>query len=109
MPTRRSEAKQGHIGDAGQVGPKDRQGVFVNAFKCRRCSLEFQLYSWRRDRHKVGQVFCPECGEQTPMLHWRTCVNQSREVGSGEDGAWEIFNLTTRFSDFLLMDDSVVG
>jgi len=74
------------------VGAEDREGVFVHAFKCRRCGLEFQLYSWRRDRHKVGGVFCPECGEQTPMLHWRTCVNESKEVGrQDEDG--EIYKL----------------
>ncbi|HEY4686400.1 MAG TPA: hypothetical protein VII57_10195 [Dehalococcoidia bacterium] len=90
------------------VGLKDREGVFVHAFKCRRCLLEFQLYSWRRDRHKVGQVFCPECGERTRMLHWRTCLNESRELTS-QEGAQEIYNLTTRFPGFVLMDDSAVG
>lgn len=90
------------------VGVEDREGVFVHAFKCRVCGLEFQLYSWRRDRHKVGSVFCPECGEQTPMLHWRTCVNESKELGR-QDEEGEIYKLTTRFPNFILMDDSDVG
>jgi hypothetical protein len=92
----------------GAVPPEEREGVFVHAFKCRRCGLEFQLYSWRRDRHKVGETFCPECGEPTPMLHWRTCVNESRNIGRQEE-EWEIYKLTTRFPGFVLMDDSVVG
>jgi DNA-directed RNA polymerase subunit RPC12/RpoP len=96
------------IDEARTVLPEDREGVFVHAFKCRRCGLEFQLYSWRRDRHRVGGIFCPECGEQTPMLHWRTCVNESREVGRQEE-EWEIYKLTTRFPGFILMDDSAVG
>jgi hypothetical protein len=90
------------------VQPEEREGVFVHAFKCRQCGLEFQLYSWRSDRHRVGNVFCPECGEATPMLHWRTCVNESRQVGTRED-AWEIYKLTTRFPDFVLLADSAVG
>ena len=94
--------------ESKQVRAEDREGVFVHTFKCRRCGLEFQLYSWLRDRHKVGGVFCPECGEQTPMLHWRTCVNESTEVGNQEDD-WEIYKLATRFPDFVLMDDSAVG
>ncbi len=92
---------------SSRVRVEEREGVFVHAFKCRSCGLEFQLYSWRRDRHKVGQVFCPECGEQTPMLHWRTCVNQSKQVGRQEED-WEIYKLTTRFPGFVLMDDSAV-
>jgi hypothetical protein len=91
-----------------KVPPIEREGVFVNAFKCRVCGLEFQLYSWKRDRHRVGSVFCPECGEKTPMLHWRTCVNESTEVGSREDD-WEIYKMTTRFPGFILVEDSAVG
>src|SRR3972149_5876302 len=75
------------------VGLKDREGVFVHAFKCRRCLLEFQLYSWRRDRHKVGQVFCPECGERTRMLHWRAGLDASPE-GTSPAGAQENRNPT---------------
>lgn len=96
-------------GVLGPVRLQDREGVFVHAFKCLKCRLEFQVYSWRRDRHRVGRVYCPECGERTPMLHWRTCVNESKQQASREEGAWEIYNLTVRFPDFILMDDSVVG
>jgi hypothetical protein len=42
------------------------------------------------------------------MLHWRTCVNESKEVGRQEE-EWEIYKLTTRFPGFILMEDSVVG
>ena len=42
------------------------------------------------------------------MLHWRTCVNESKEVGRQEED-WEIYKLTTRFPGFILMDDSAVG
>jgi hypothetical protein len=91
------------------VTAEQREGVFVHAFKCLKCRLEFQVYSWRRDRHRVGRVFCPECGEQTPMLHWRTCVNESKEPASREDSDWEIYKLNVRFPGFILMGDSVVG
>jgi hypothetical protein len=89
------------------VGVEDREGVFVHAFKCRDCRLEFQLYSWKRDRHRVGEVYCPECGRATRMLHWRACVNPSRTPG-GPESATEIYSLTTRFPGFELMADSAV-
>jgi hypothetical protein len=62
-------AARGKGGPAGPVTIQDREGVFVHAFKCLQCRLEFKLYSWRRDRHRVGQAFFPECGERTSMLH----------------------------------------
>lgn len=95
------------IAPSRRVLPEDREGVFVHAFKCQQCELEFQLFSWLRDRHRIGGVFCPECGEKTPMLHWRTCVNESKELGRQEE-EWEIFRLTTRFPGFILLDDSAV-
>jgi hypothetical protein len=91
-----------------RVPIEEREGVFVHAFKCQLCGLEFQLYSWKKDRHHVGSVFCPECGEQTPMLHLRTCVNESRELGRLDDER-EIYRMTTRYPGFILMDDSAVG
>jgi transcription elongation factor Elf1 len=92
---------------SSRVLPEQREGVFVHAFKCRVCGVEFQVFSWLQDRDRVGEVFCPECGEQTPVLHWRTCFNEAREVGRQEE-EWEIYRLTTRFPGFVLMDDSAV-
>jgi hypothetical protein len=39
---------------SGRVLPNERKGVFVHAFKCRQCGLEFQLFSWLRHCHCVG-------------------------------------------------------
>jgi hypothetical protein len=35
-------------------------------------------------------------------------VNESKELGRQEE-YWEIYKLTTRFPDFVLMDDSAVN
>ncbi len=43
----------------GPVTLQDRQGVFVHSFKCSICDLEFVVFSWRANRHRVGSTFCP--------------------------------------------------
>ena len=58
----------------------DREGVFGHSFKCLDCRLEFAVLSWRRNRHRVGTVFCPECGRQTPMIHWRATLSTERQM-----------------------------
>lgn len=88
------------------VGPvmlEDREGVFIHTFKCRICRLEFMVFSWLADRHRVGTTFCPECGQRTPMLHKRATVNEC--PGFTLDGQTEIFGLSSR-RDSLLMSDS---
>jgi hypothetical protein len=50
-------------------------------------------------------VFCPECGEKTPMLHWRTCVNEHRLLVGGSEER-EIYQLALALPGFALMEDS---
>jgi rRNA maturation endonuclease Nob1 len=37
---------------------------YVYCFKCKACSLEFSVYSWKEDWLDKNKAFCPECGEQ---------------------------------------------
>ena len=37
----------------GPVTLQTRQGVFVHAFKCSICDLEFMVFSWRANRHRT--------------------------------------------------------
>jgi DNA-directed RNA polymerase subunit RPC12/RpoP len=61
----------------GPVGLDKREGVFVHSFKCGNCKLEFVLFSWVANRHRVGETMCPECGRRRPMVHWRAIVSES--------------------------------
>jgi hypothetical protein len=90
----------------GPVTLQDRQGVFAHSFKCSICDLEFVIFSWRADRHRVGSTFCPECGKRTPMIHWRTQTSESLEFCSDGPGR-EIYQMFSP-SDPPLMVDSVV-
>jgi hypothetical protein len=69
----------------------EREGVYVHGFKCRRCGLEFNVYSWSASRHGNGSDYCPECGERTPMFHWRATVNESHDFGL--DSGKEIYGI----------------
>lgn len=86
----------------GPVMLGDREGVFVHSFKCRVCRLEFQLFSWRRERHMVETTFCPECGTRGRKLHWRLPVNESPAFGSGT----EIYRLNPYPHSGGFVDDS---
>lgn len=90
----------------GPVRLRDRQGVFVHSFKCSICDLEFIVFSWRADRHRVGSTFCPECGTRTPMLHWRAQTSESLDFSSGDPGL-EIYQMFST-PDAPLMDDSII-
>jgi hypothetical protein len=90
----------------GPVTLQDRQGVFVHSFKCSICDLEFMVFSWRADRHRVGTTFCPECGERTPMIHWRAQTSDCLDFSSDGPGL-EIFRMFRPF-DGPLMADTVV-
>ena len=89
----------------GPVTLADREGVFVHSFKCSICDLEFAVFSWRADRHGVGRTSCPECGEPTPMLHWRGQTSRSVEFGGDPEGT-EIHQMCP-LVDGPLLDDSV--
>jgi len=90
----------------GPVTLAHRQGVFVHSFKCSLCDLEFVLFSWRANRHRVGTTFCPECGERTPMIHWRTQTSDSLDFRSDGPGR-EIYQMCPQL-DGPLMDDSML-
>lgn len=85
----------------GPVTLADRQGVFAHSFKCSWCDLEFVIFSWRRDRHAVRKISCPECGRATPMLHWLTVLSTSLSFGEGA----EIHDFVP-IGDADLLDDS---
>ena len=87
----------------GPVMLADREGVFIHSFKCRECRLEFMVFSWLPNRHRVGVTFCPECGRQTPMLHRRATVNELHQFTL--HGTNEIYGLSSR-PDSMLMSDS---
>jgi hypothetical protein len=89
----------------GPVRLQDRQGVFAHSFKCSICDLEFVIFSWRANRHRVGSTFCPECGVRTPMIHWRSQTSQSLEFCSDGPGR-EIYQMFSP-ADAALMHDSV--
>ena len=90
----------------GPVTLQDRQGVFVHSFKCSICDLEFVVFSWRADRHRVGSTFCPECGVRSPMIHWRVQTSKSLEFCSDGPGR-EIYQMFSP-SDAALMHDSAL-
>ena len=106
---------EGKVLDANGVAPltmrlpspvtlADREGVFAHSFKCLECDLEFVLFSWRADRHRVGGVICPECGRATPMLHWVTQLSTSQTFVT-DDSQPEIYHYHP-VGDAVLLNDS---
>jgi hypothetical protein len=61
----------------GGVQLVDREGVFAHSFRCDRCTLHFVLFSWSRDRHGVGRISCPECGNRAAFIHRVTHLSDS--------------------------------
>jgi DNA-directed RNA polymerase subunit RPC12/RpoP len=86
---------------------REREGVFVHAFKCMECGLEFHLFSWRANRHRVGEVHCPECGRTTRMIHKRACVNENKKFDALGDR--EIFSLFDAVPGLMRMDEGYGG
>ena len=76
----------------------EREGVFVNGFKCGVCALEFSLYSWKADRHRVGTVGCPECGNRVWFFHWRATLSDAPKMILTSSA--EIFNHFCGFRKF---------
>lgn len=105
VPSDRMMMNTSDLPEPDLVGPvmlADREGVFVHSFKCRVCRLEFMVFSWLPNRHRVGVTFCPECGERTPMLHRRATVNESPSFTL--NGTNEIFGLSGRPDSFVMTD-----
>jgi len=86
----------------------DREGVFAHGFKCRQCDIEFVVFSWLENGPGVGTTYCPECGEQTAMLHWRQTHSESPTMQLGP--RTEIFALMQIVGTHRpMLDDSDVG
>ena len=85
------------------VTPSEREGVFINGFKCGACQVEFNVYSWKQDRHRVGTVSCPECGNRERFMHWRVTVNEAPRMTL--DASAEIYKLA-HHPGSQMMDDS---
>jgi hypothetical protein len=83
LPGERTKVRVGDVAlppEKGPVSLESREGVYIHAFKCRVCQLQFHVFSWRANRHRVGEVFCPECGQTTPMFHFRVCINENLDL-----------------------------
>ena len=89
----------------GPVTLNEREGVYVHSFKCRRCQLEFMLFSWQADRHTVANVRCPECGATGRFVHYRAILTEN--VKPDIQGPAEIFRHWPHKGSEL-MDDTVV-
>lgn len=56
-----------------------REGVFVHSFVCNGCGVHFNVYSWQANRHRVNNVYCPECGKTGSFRHWRITLSENPE------------------------------
>ena len=84
----------------------EREGVFAHGFKCEVCGLEFAVFSWLENDAGVGVTFCPECGERTPMQHWRSTHSESAEFL--QESSTEIYALMRVAGNMRpMLDDSV--
>ena len=96
----------------GPVMLADRVGVFAHSFKCLDCRLEFVVFSWLPNRHRVGRTFCPECGVQAPMLHYRATLSEDKEMAFEDSGAGdscEIFTCVPYGRAQLMNDTTLPG
>lgn len=58
---------------------KDREGVFAHSFTCQHCGLHFNIYSWKPNRHRVDNTYCPECGQQKLFVHHRLQLSENQQ------------------------------
>lgn len=87
------------------VKEKEREGVFVNGFICQNCGLHFNLFSWKANRHRSDNTYCPECGSKGSFIHYRKVLSTKRVRDSNSND--EIFrNVPLEGSQ--LMKDSIV-
>jgi hypothetical protein len=110
-----SDSGAGPLGPILLDGPvmlADRQGVYAHSFKCGVCRLEWVLFSWRRNRHRVGKVYCPECGLRTPMIHYRATLSTSATMildQSQPGDSLEIYHCFPVGDADLMNDSSIPG
>jgi len=61
----------------GPVTLQNRQGVFVHAFKCSICDLEFMVFSWRANRHRTLLRAHPRSLQRGPQEDLRLALTGS--------------------------------
>ncbi|VBB09205.1 Hypothetical protein LUCI_4492 [Lucifera butyrica] len=83
----------------------EREGVFVNGFICQHCGLHFNLFSWKANRHRSDNTYCPECGKKGSFIHYRKALSskQTRDENSKD----EIFRHVP-WPGSQLMNDSII-
>lgn len=57
------------------ISESQREGVFVNGFICQNCGLHFNLFSWKANRHRADNTYCPECGRRGAYIHYRKMLS----------------------------------
>lgn len=87
------------------VKEKEREGVFVNGFICQQCGLHFNLFSWKANRHRSDNTYCPECGTKGSFIHYRKVLSTSRVRDNNSHD--EIFRQVP-LEGSQLMPDSIV-
>jgi hypothetical protein len=88
------------------VAEKEREGVFVNGFICQYCGLHFNLFSWKANRHRSDNTFCPECGKKGYFLHYRKALSSKRVR---DDSSQEEIFRQVPLPGSQLMSDSVIS
>jgi hypothetical protein len=87
------------------VSESQREGVFVNGFICQNCGLHFNLFSWKANRHRADNTYCPECGRRGAYIHYRKVLSdKTHRDNSSQD---EIFRHVP-WPGSQLMADSVI-
>ncbi len=87
------------------ISEAEREGVFVNGFICQHCGLHFNLFSWKANRHRADNTYCPECGKRGAFLHYRRALSEKTyRDRSSQD---EIFRYVP-WPGSQLMSDSII-
>lgn len=87
------------------VKEKEREGVFVNGFICQTCGLHFNLFSWKANRHRGDNTYCPECGTKGSFIHYRKVLSNKRVK---DDNSNEEIFMHVPLAGSQIMADSVV-
>ncbi len=89
IPHDEAEPKTGLKNPPAGISESQREGVFVNGFICQNCGLHFNLFSWKANRHRADNTYCPECGRRGAFIHYRKML--SDKTYRDENSQDEIF------------------
>ena len=88
------------------VEENEREGVFVNGFICQCCGLHFNLFSWKANRHRSNNTYCPECGTKGSFIHYRKMLSNKRV--RDENSRDEIFRHVPLEGSQLMADSIII-